>query len=146
MRVTPHRGLSVTRVCANSGVVVLPTMMAPARRRAPTMKASRRNPVLMGIGAERGPMAGRWGGVFQCHGDTVQGPHRLSAGDGLGGGLSCALCLVVPDEGEAVELRVDLIDAGQAVGDHLDRRQLAAGDPASDLPRRAKREVEVNHL
>ncbi len=37
LRVTPHSGLSVCRVWANSGVVVWPMMIAPARRSAVTM-------------------------------------------------------------------------------------------------------------
>ncbi len=37
LRVGPHSGLSVCSVWANSGVVVCPTMMAPARRSAVTM-------------------------------------------------------------------------------------------------------------
>ncbi len=39
-RVTPHNGLSVCSVWANSGVVVWPMMIAPARRKAVTTKAS----------------------------------------------------------------------------------------------------------
>ena len=38
--VTPHSGLSVKLSYANSGVVVLPTMIAPARARRRTMSAS----------------------------------------------------------------------------------------------------------
>ena len=40
LRVTPHSGLSVCSVWANSGVVVWPMMTAPARRRAVTTEAS----------------------------------------------------------------------------------------------------------
>jgi crotonobetainyl-CoA:carnitine CoA-transferase CaiB-like acyl-CoA transferase len=40
LRVTPHRGLSVKPEWANSGVVVLPTMIAPAWTRRSTMAAS----------------------------------------------------------------------------------------------------------
>ena len=37
LRVGPQSGLSVMSVCANSGVVVLPTTMAPARFSARAM-------------------------------------------------------------------------------------------------------------
>jgi hypothetical protein len=51
--------------------------------------------------------------------------------------------LVLVDEAEAVEPRVDLSDSGEAGLDDLDRRELALADSAGELVRRREAEVEV---
>ena len=52
--------------------------------------------------------------------------------------------LVVVDEAEAVEPRIDLSDPGEARLDDLDRRELALADSAGELVRRCEAEVEVD--
>jgi hypothetical protein len=51
--------------------------------------------------------------------------------------------LVVVDEAEAVESRIDLSDPGEAGLDDLDRRELALADSAGELVRRREAEVEI---
>jgi hypothetical protein len=52
--------------------------------------------------------------------------------------------LVLVDETEAVEPRIDLSDPGEAGPDDLDRRELALADAARELVRRRVTEVEVD--
>ena len=52
--------------------------------------------------------------------------------------------LLVVDEAEAVEPRIDLSDPGEAGPDDLDRRELALADSAGELVRRRVTEVEVD--
>jgi hypothetical protein len=52
--------------------------------------------------------------------------------------------LVLVDEAEAVEPRIDLSDPGEAGLDDLDRRELALADSAGELVRRRVTEVEVD--
>jgi hypothetical protein len=52
--------------------------------------------------------------------------------------------LLVVDEAEAVEPRIDLSDPGEADPDDLDRRELALADSAGELVRRRVTEVEVD--
>lgn len=51
--------------------------------------------------------------------------------------------LVLVDEAEAVEARIDLGDPGEAGLDDLDRRALALANAAGELVRRREAEVEV---
>lgn len=51
--------------------------------------------------------------------------------------------LVLVDEAEAVEPRIDLSDPGEACLDDLDRRELALADSAGELVRRREAEVEI---
>ena len=53
--------------------------------------------------------------------------------------------LVRIDEAEAVERRVDLLDALEAVPHRLDRRELACPDEPRKLRRGRVAEVEVDH-
>jgi hypothetical protein len=52
--------------------------------------------------------------------------------------------LVLVDEAEAVEPRVDLSDSGEAGLDDLDRRELALADAPRELVGRRVTEVEVD--
>ena len=52
--------------------------------------------------------------------------------------------LVLVDEAEAVEPRIDLSDPGEAGLDDLDRRELALADSAGELVRRRVAEIEVD--
>jgi hypothetical protein len=52
--------------------------------------------------------------------------------------------LVLVDEAEAVESRIDLGDPGEAGPDDLDRRELALADAPRELVRRRVAEVEVD--
>jgi hypothetical protein len=52
--------------------------------------------------------------------------------------------LVLVDEAEAVEPRIDLGDPGEARLDDLDRRELALPDAPRELVRRRVTEVEVD--
>jgi len=52
--------------------------------------------------------------------------------------------LVLVDEAEAVEPRIDLSDPGEAGPDDLDRRELALADAPRELVRRRVAEVEVD--
>jgi hypothetical protein len=52
--------------------------------------------------------------------------------------------LVLVDEAEAVEPRIDLSDPGEAGPDDLDRRELALADVPRELVRRRVTEVEVD--
>jgi hypothetical protein len=51
--------------------------------------------------------------------------------------------LVLVDEAEAVDLRIDLSDPGEAGFDDLDRRELALTDATGELVRRCEAEVEI---
>ena len=65
LRVMPHSGLSVKLEYANSGVVVFPTMIAPAPSSLSTRSAlSVRHPVLERVRAHRRPLALRRGEVL----------------------------------------------------------------------------------
>jgi hypothetical protein len=73
----------------------------------------------------------------------VQRAHVVAAGNR-------ALCvagepdrLVLVDEAEAVEPRIDLSDPGEAGLDDLDRRELALANAAGELVRRREAEVEI---
>jgi hypothetical protein len=74
----------------------------------------------------------------------VQRPHVVSAGDRALGITGEPERLVVVDEAEAVEARIDLGDPGEAALDDLDRRELALTDAAGELVRRREAEVEVD--
>ena len=52
--------------------------------------------------------------------------------------------LVLVDEAEAVEPRIDLSDPGEAGLDDLNRRELALADSAGELVRRRVAEIEVD--
>src|SRR5262249_51499667 len=49
------------------------------------------------------------------------------------------------DEAETVELRIDLVDAGEAVSDRLYRRDLLGADAPRQLRRRRVAKLQIGH-
>jgi hypothetical protein len=74
----------------------------------------------------------------------VQGAHVVAAGNRTLRVAGETAGLVLVDEAEAVEPRIDLSDPGEASPDDLDRRELALADAARELVRRRVTEVEVD--
>ncbi len=132
LRVTPQSGLSVCRVWANSGVVVWPMMIAPARaQRGDDVGVAIGHPVLEGVRAEGRAMTGDGRGVL--HGDRhavedAEGSSVVATGDGLGGSGSGLPGLVVPYVGEAVQVWLHGRRAVDRRRHGLDGRELAGGD------------------
>ena len=96
------------------------------------------HPALEGERAERGDVPGRRRGVLDGHGDAVERSEVVAPGDGGRGLGRLGLGPRRPHRGEAVELGLDLADAGQRVLDQLDRRALAAGHRGGEVPCRRR--------
>ncbi len=103
-RVIPHRGLSVKLEYANSGVVVLPTMIAPAPSSFSTRSGALLGDVVLErVRAHRCPLPLRRGEVLDRDRDAVQRPERPAASC-LGLGLSRQLqSLFGIDEAKTVQ-------------------------------------------
>jgi hypothetical protein len=74
----------------------------------------------------------------------VQRTYVVAAGNRALSVVGASERLVLVDETEAVEPRIDLSDPGEASPDDLDRRELALADAARELVRRRVTEVEVD--
>ena len=104
-----------------------------------------RDPVFMRVGAQGGPVTRRGRRIFQRNWNAMQRTKRVAARHGLRRDTSGLECLVMPDEAEAVQLLVHLIDTGKAVGDHLNRRDRSRGDHLRQVHRRCERQIEIGH-
>ena len=74
----------------------------------------------------------------------MQGTHVVAAGNRALRVAGEPGRLVLVDEAETVEPRIDLGDPGEAGRDDLDRRELALADAPRELVRRRVTEVEVD--
>jgi hypothetical protein len=99
--------------------------------------------MLEGVGAHCRALALGRRQVLDRDRDAVQRADVATARDGALRGASELDRLVLVDEAEAVEPRIDLSDPGEAGLDDLDRRELALTDAAGELVRRREAEVEI---
>ena len=136
LRVAPKTGLNVCEPAPNSGVFVLPMMIAPARRSALDEQAVGRRDV---VGEQRRavgrPHPGRVLEVLDRDRQPVQRAERVAAGDrpvGVGG--RCAGAAFV-ERDDRVDVRVDLGDPRQVGLHRLGGRDRAGRDRRGELAR-----------
>ncbi len=83
--------------------------------------------------------------VFQRHGHAMKRAQCLAASRRFGGRLRGFQGLVMPDEAEAVQFWVNVLDARQGIGHHFDRRHGTRSDHPCQVDRRRESEFEVCH-
>ena len=126
LRVMPDNRLSVRPNMASSGVVVLPTMTAPAARSRSTQMSSR-----SGMKSRNSRLPHRACGrydedvVLDRHGDPVQRAQFGAGGLACGGGLGRGRRAIAVHVGEGIQHRLQRIEPRERLIEQLDRRDVA---------------------
>ncbi len=128
---------------ASSGMIVVPSTSAPARRtRATSSSSSVRRLIRRGARAQPPRQPGDAERVLDRDWDAGQREAGQVVAPGQRGRLG--LDLGAAQGGEGVDARLDLVDAAQERGGHVDRRKLAPLYAAGDV-RRARTGDVVAH-
>ena len=114
LRVAPNTALTVLAPAANSGVLVLPSTMAPAAlSRRTDFGVFARHEILEQGRAEGGANAGGQRDVLDADRQAVQRPDRIAAHDRLLRRDRGGACLLGHQRHDGIELRVEPFDHRQ---------------------------------
>jgi hypothetical protein len=146
LRVMPQSGLSVAGIRELRGRGLADHDRPGAQKVLHDQGVEVGHPLLVCVGAKGRALAPGRREVLDRDRDPVQRSGLRSVPDRALGLTRALPRFVRVDEAEAVQDRVDLLDAGEAVLDRLDRRQLAAPDQIGDHVRGRVGKLEVRHV
>ena len=142
--VDPNTGLNVCEPAPNSGVFVLPTTIAPARRRRSTSsESSDGTKSLVNRRAERRPDPSGRLQILVRDRQAVQRADVAAVGELLVGGARAFHRLIGDQGDDRVDARIDALDLREVGADDVARGQLLRANQARELDGAQLADVDV---